>query len=459
MVKGFVTTLELIIVLIVLIIAFGIFFPSFTYKSKWSDALLLLKGRDVILTLDRIGKLYNYSFNSESLKDFLTNPQYSILPLNIIPWSEVDGTIKNKVSIACNCTNDQIASLTKWLSYLKLNNRNIDFSICYTNLEAINPCIRGSDVLLIWGYKDLSDPVFKNTLTSYLREDNGIVEMMDFNKYKDSGNKVDNDPVQREIFGLKWVDVEKGQADYDEFGGKPKNFTNISYIPYKYFYHIPLTLTAPATGESLTGCTQNKTGNFIIWKTTYSFWICDGVKVYFDTDGNGAGDAGPFVKGNSFTIRSYKFLLSYVEDTRIRISFNPDYSFSDFLTFVIPTGEPNPRGWAYGTKGIVHIEPVDNNKDRILVKAVSTSPPREYPAVILNNSLSRVAWVYDFGSSDIGDDQKQLLITLLLWASNKKSSELILGNMKIGYSNSYINVNSADMFEVYRFSLGLGSPY
>jgi hypothetical protein len=74
--------------------------------------------------------------------------------------------------------------------------------------------------------------------------------------------------------------------------------------------------------------------------------------------------------------------------------------------------------------------------------------------------VNRVAWIADFTDNDIiGDDHKLLLTSLLLWASNKKASAVLSSNLKIGYLTSYVNINNTDMFEVYKFNLGLGYPY
>lgn len=156
--------LEMIMVVIVLYIAFSVFFPGFSYKSGWNEALLLQTSRDVILTADRTNKLYNLSFDKGALQNFLSDV---VSEENLISWSDTGGTVKNQIIIACNCTNDQLNYLNSWLSELEINGRHIDVPPpCYTNLESINPCIVSADVLLIWGEKTFPVPFtaipFKN---------------------------------------------------------------------------------------------------------------------------------------------------------------------------------------------------------------------------------------------------------------------------------------------------------
>lgn len=372
--KGQINIVEMIFVLIILLVAFSVFFPRFFYESKWNDAYLLLTSRDLILTMDRIGKLYDFSFDTDSLKIFL-NSTIPATETNIIAWSEAEGTIQNRVIVACDCTKSQIENMTSWFSGQKINNRTINVLFVQTNLSSIP---EETDVLLIRNYKILDSYI--NNFQSYVAKGVGIVEMVDF---PTKGDEVNNDRVQGQIFGLKWVNAEKGTPDYMVFARKPLNSSDIVYAPYKYFYHIP------------------------------------------------------FPNGSSF---------------------EPVWNFSEFLSYILPEGQPQPGGWAWGTKGVTDIEPVDDNQQRILIKALKQQ--KEYPAVILNQTLiARTAWIADFNrNGTASDDQKTLLLSLLLWASKKTATAQVY-LVKSGYSSSYINVKNTDMYEVYRFNLILAYPY
>lgn len=446
--KAQIPMIEMISVIIILIIAFSILFPGFFYRSRWGDAMIMLKGRDLILTIDRIGKLYEFSFNSQLLKNFIDK----VIPeKDLISWSETQGTIKSKITVACNCTVEQIGDLISWIGRIRINDRDIDVDILQSNLDAIQQ----SDVLLIWGYKPLSE--YKTKFLDYLSKENGIVEIMDLK----SSTQVDI--TQKEIFGLRWEGKDpRDRIEYLQFRKKPDDTKDITYYPYKYFYNVPFPFKTISSTGSISGCQPNPpTGNISFNKTTYKFYICQSdSSVYFDTNGDGTIDT--LVQVNkSFNISGYNFTLSYVDDNKkIGVSFKPDYHFADFLSTKkdVPA---DPRGKAWGVWYEAQVYPGDDNKNRILIKADKVyTNGLEIPAVILNSTqVGRVAWVADFTDKEVGDDEKLLLTSLLLWSSNKKSKELILGELKLGFLTSYINTVNKDMFEIYQFNLGLGYPF
>ncbi|MEM7825180.1 MAG: hypothetical protein QXO27_04375, partial [Candidatus Aenigmatarchaeota archaeon] len=219
--KGFINILELIFVLLALFIAFRILFPGFIYKSKWSEALILLTSRDIIATADRTGYLYSYSFDANQLSDFL-NKIIPVIKTNLIGWSEIEGTIKNNVTVACNCTKEQRDLLYNWTTDLTINGRSIKIFVVDSRLDEINPF---SDVLLIWGYKDLTP--FRDSLLKYINKGNGIVEMMDFSL------STNLDSVQIEVFGLK-EGTGWGSTAADVLI-KPAKATNIAYQAFKIY--------------------------------------------------------------------------------------------------------------------------------------------------------------------------------------------------------------------------------
>lgn len=511
--KSFVSFIEMVIVIIALFIAFSIFFPGFQYKSRWSDALLLSKNRDIILTADRIVQLYNYSFNSTNLQNFLDS--LLVKEAGMIAWSETEGAIKSRLWIACNCTNDDLNNMMSWFKGLSINGREIEILPCYTNLEAINPCLSSSDILLIFGNKTLSSPVYLNTLSKYIKSGSGIVEVADWDP-----NTVLSNNVQKTIFGLgaEANPEQKGNSTYDEFRDevaspikRPINATAISYQPWKYFYHIPIPLLAstytgsiPIEGLPAPSCTSMSNGSFAIQASikdvggqlvdspnSYKFWICDSSKVYFDTDLNDSADV-VISAGEGFGIVDYynrslfwNFTMNYVDgQDKIGISFKPNYRFSDFITWhesecVCPPDMPGkgkekkcqagevPPGWCRGGKSWAGkatnlIGPGDGNWDRVFIQASNvTKNNNPIPGVILNTTslVSRVAWIANFTSGGVGDDERLLFLSLLLWASNKRSNPILQPTLKIGFKTSYINSVNTDMFEVYKFNLGLGYPF
>ncbi|MEM7825074.1 MAG: hypothetical protein QXO27_03835 [Candidatus Aenigmatarchaeota archaeon] len=441
--KAQVVIIEMITTVLVLFIAFTILFSGVTYKSKWKDSLMFLMGRDILLSLDRSGRLYEISFNSQLLIHLTT----ILFPdMGIIPLSATDGTIKTDIYIACNCTGEQINFLYQITKDLKVNNRNINITFCQTSLEKINPCSTSlvyPDALIIWGYKSLgAEHVAK--FRELIINQNGILEISDLQ----SGQI---DQVQQRIFGLKWLDL-RSAANNDSFI-KPNTISQLSYQSYKYFYHLPFLLEGvstdniPVEGIPSPSCSQRSTGNLTFKNIKHTFWVCDVSSVYWDNNNNGLADMN-VNEGNDFQLYTYNFTLSHIDtNSKIRVTFRPEYNFEDFL-------QPNSINKLY---------PSDDDRNKILLsKGFDINDPNKpVPVVIFNGTGNgKTAWIADFsrdGFSTIGDDHKNLLISLLLSVSNKKTNPIEL--VKTGYANSYINVKNRDMFEVYRIDLSLGFPF
>jgi len=432
--KAFVSFIEMIIVLITLFIAFNVFFPGFSYKNRWTEAMMKLKTRDLLITADTLGKFYPCGFSPSCFKDNFLDLIIPTNRTNIIPWTEVEGTVKNQISISCNCTPSNIQYLYDAFNGLTINGREINAKICYTDLESVNPCMQGSDLLVIWGYKDISSTKYRDRLRQYLSY-GGIVEVMDIPSSYNFGS----DYTQQQVFGI--TGGGSGTPNYNIFL-KPASADQITYQPYKFFYHTPLRLLTNGTGISTVGCTQNKTGVFTINTQGYPFSICNGATVFFDTDNDKRIDSQ--VSG-SFKLYSYgvwmNFTLKYVSDQWIKIRFDPSYELLDFAKS--PTS--------------ANIMPVDDDYSKVLLMSEIYTG-----AVIVNGTnQAKTAWVADFSRdpAKMGDDHKNILLSLILALSNKNAFSVLSPNVKTGFLTSYLNVNATDMYEILRFNLGLGYPY
>ncbi len=319
---------------------------------------------------------------------------------------------------------------------------------------------------------------------------------------------------------------------FDEFRKRPTAVTEEIYVPWKFFYHIPIPVAATALrdfnganpgfgtppldpsvppGEIITCDTPWQEGNFSIQATlpqsgsfvdcssqpnlchpdNYTFWICNGKQIYFDTDNNGQAN---FLKseGETFQIANpyhiefqsltdpWVFKINYLENNMVWISFlpppNSDYQFHDFLAYksgctvtVRPTGtvgrgshQKQPQGWCRGGKewaGYFSIAPAAGEVFRSLIIAnISTDANESLPAVVLNGTTkSRIAWSANFSSAGVGDDERLLIVSLIFWAANDRSTNSIVG--KTGQQISYIDATEYDMYEIYKFILGLGFPF
>lgn len=317
---------------------------------------------------------------------------------------------------------------------LTINGREVNAKICYTDLESINDCMQSSDLLVIWGYKDISSVTYRNRLRQYLSY-GGIVEVMDIPSSYNFGS----DYTQQQVFGI--TGGGSGMPNYNTFL-KPVSADQITYQPYKFFYYTPLRLLTNGTGVSTAGCTQNKTGIFTINAKGYPFSICNGATVFFDIDGDGKINSQ--VNG-AFKLtsvgESLNFTLRYVSSQWIKIRFDSKYKFLDFAK----------------TATTASIVPQDGNNNRVLLMTdISTG------AVIVNGTnQAKTAWIADFSRdpSKMGDDHKNILLSLILASSNKNAFSVLSPNVKTGFLTSYLNVNATDVYEISRFNLGLGYPY
>lgn len=462
--KGIVNFIESIFVIVVIFTAFAVLFPGLTFKSKWSDALLILSARDTIIAMDRLNVLYRNSFNSNSLQNFID----TYIPTNktgLIAWTEVDGALKSSIKVACNCSTNQIFYLNYWMSGLHANGRSISLAFVPTSLDSINP---DADVLLIWGNTNLDS--YQNRFTEYLNSGGGIVEINNFSGSGQTGT------VQQQIFGLIYSGGRtiQNHAYSDHFTRKPINSADIVYGTYKYFYHIPIAVKTFESNSTFPVeknmeepvCSTAYHGNFTVNDSAYNFWICNSTEVYFDTDMNSSADVG-IAAGQNFNLInvSNNFTLKYINyPSEIGVLFGLNYTFKDFLA-IWTSGQ----GCASGPVYIDQVVPVDNNVARIAINASFTSGP-DLPVVILNGTLGRTAWMADFTTSPdflhgcasvapAGDDAKFLLASLLMWASTKQQLASSGTDIQHGSLIPYINVKNSDMYEVYQFNLGLKSPF
>lgn len=457
MTKGIVSMIEMVITAVVLLTAFNIIFPGNLYKTNWGRSQLLLNSRDVISTLDHLGKLYYYSYSPSDLNYLIG----SILGNSTISWVETNGLIKSKINIACNCTNDQISTLNSWLYGITINGRTVQYSVCYTNLDKINPCSSQTpDVLIIWQNKTISSNNIVNTLTNYVSLDNGIVEVADFTPSFDFSSDI----MQSSIFGMTnctYAGISGCNYNLTQTNdtiGTPTNATDKYYAPWKYFYHAPLTVNSfiNASASGLTSvpveggtssCSSSSifNGTFSFYQTSYLYWICSS-RVYFDTDSNKLADK-VVAQQTSFSINGTNLYMKYINVSSFQVSFKPVYNFKDFLS-----------------AGNTKVYPTDKDTTRIFSYFGNYSGTNNPAPVIMLNTTSgsRIAWIADFtrnGLASVGDDQKIMFISLLFWASNKHNIPSTLSNIAFGYTTSFVNTVNDDIFEPYTFTLGLGQPY
>jgi len=440
--KGVINVIELAIVIVTLFVSFSVFFPGTSYRNKWDDAYGMLKARDAVLALERIGRLHEYSFSGTQMDKFLNNLTAGS---NVIVWHSVSGGIKEETKIACACPADVVAWLNNWAGRTTLNNRNVSMTFCSAVIDPADACFASSDALLVWGYRSLQ-PSY-SIITDYVSKGGGLVEVVDFSQ----ASQISSESVQSGVVGLSWASLTFAAAQRSVFARTPRSTSDIIYEPYKYFHHIPITLKIASFGQNISNCTYNPTGNgiLVLKGVPYEFDTCNASSAWFDTDGTGGWDT-LVNKSNTTSIGGSNVTLNYVNGvSSISVSFAPPHVFGDILSYQ-SSGSPNAP----------YIKPADNNSDRVLVQAIfAGSAPQ--PAVIIGSYGSgRTAWMPEFGKDALNDDEKALLMSLLLWAANKEPSTAgtDISSFRAGYMTSYINVKNYDMFEIYKLNLGIGYP-
>jgi len=453
--KGQISIIEAILSSIALFIAFNMMITTGEYQTKWEESLSSLHGRDILITADRLGKLHDYAFSPSFNTEFLS--KIDAVKDSVVK-SETQGTIKSLVHIACDCTSDQITYLQSILDDVKFNTRGIKGVVCSTSLPTINTCGASTEypnALVIWRYDALTSHI--NVLSNFIDADNGLIEITDVPNSKVDGLGTDDDEGQKRIFGIKSISEGSFSGNQDEFI-KPINASQLSYQSYKWFYHLPYLLkgtvseSIPLEGGIAPCTTLAMRGEFKFQDINRRFWICGTTSVYWDTNNNNIADIIVTAR-NEFPIGGFNFLLNYIDATdKIRVSFKPDYIFDDFIGNVDSQNK---------------LAPIDNDKNKVLLSRGFWDGAREKPvaAIIFNGTENdKTAWVANFARNavdlsqlnNLGDDYEQLLSSLILSISNKKTKETF---QQTGQITSYINVNNTDILEIYKIELSIGKPF
>ena len=403
---GQMTILEAISALILLFTAFYFIFKPIAFKDNWQLGILATVGRDILISLDFTGKLYNASFSDSVLKAFLLNTSLSkeSVIISIFP----EETIKESILVAANCSQERIRRFSDWFGYIVMNRRSINIFFIPANLTNIPDY---SDLLLICGYVNLTN--YKTNILNYLSRGKGIVEISDFPSTIDQTTK--------EIFG---IDISQPQQPTrDIVISVPSSVYDDTYYPYKLFYNLPLVINSTSRNET----SGNYIGNFTFRNYTIPFEIdYSSKRVYFRTS-----PPISVSERSSFSIGGYKFMLSYIlSNSSIAISFKKIYNFTNF-------------------RGNNNIYLLDGNLKRMFLYEAQSN----IPVAILNRS--KVAWIADFDRyNNATYDQRLALLSLILTVSSKS----YLGESYSAYKISYLNVESYDVYEVYKAALRITYP-
>jgi hypothetical protein len=90
--KGIMSIIEVMITGMILFIAFLHFFPQYTIKSKWNNALLVLNVRDTLNTIDRMNKTYDFAKSNVEFDNFMNRTfQPEKTGTVVVWWKVVEG--------------------------------------------------------------------------------------------------------------------------------------------------------------------------------------------------------------------------------------------------------------------------------------------------------------------------------------------------------------------------------
>jgi hypothetical protein len=412
--KGFVKILEAFIASIILLAALSFYINPYIQRYDWSKTILETKTKSTLVVLDYSGYLDQLVRGNN--KTGLTAKLDSLLPKSIEYSVEVYGIPNPQINIACNCTDSEIDLLKDILQpqTFLFKNREIDLRINKTSLLYIDP---RANVLLIFGYKNLSDYMLK--LNDFLENGGTLFIVTDLNEAQT------NDGVFNDIFGLEW----------DESGGPnphPEklffNTTDPSKKSYKiadYFVNTPIRVNTSAgpgvfyiSGDPYTIDTvMNETGEYVLFESNY------------------------YEKGETFVVNGYDVLV-YDLDAN---SSDEDAGFREYADIGILNKQytfVNP------TPGLNLIK-VDNKTILETKDGLSASKVNFY---ITDYGHGRTVWVVDYDKSMT--DWNQLFRSLMLWASGERYN-MDLYEKKTGrvYTQVQYIVSGDTVFEPYEITL------
>jgi hypothetical protein len=93
--KGIMSIIEVMITGMILFVAFLHFFPQYTIKSKWDKALLVVKVRDTLNTIDRMNETYDFAKSNVEFDNFMNRTfQPEKAGGVVVWWKVIEGNIQ-----------------------------------------------------------------------------------------------------------------------------------------------------------------------------------------------------------------------------------------------------------------------------------------------------------------------------------------------------------------------------
>lgn len=228
--KGFIHIVEIIIISLVMFILVVQFSSIPTIKSDWDRTKLILRGNDLIHSLDASG--INW-LDAEEVDQRLSD----ILGGSVKYDVTVRNAIKPEMQVGCICTDQETSDLEDILESFTLNNQEISFMVHQIDPEEITfPAFY--DVILMgeWAgtHKEGAWDSYYGEMETYLAQGGGLLEIRDPGK---DDFEEESTLVYSNLFGMFW------NSSLEDPGSEDIYFTIDQDSPYynirKYFYHIP----------------------------------------------------------------------------------------------------------------------------------------------------------------------------------------------------------------------------
>jgi hypothetical protein len=222
--KGFMHVVEILLIVLLVFLVFTQFANIPRISDDWSRTKLSLAGSDMLKALERRGVNW---FDKRELEDEFNKT----LPENLIYSVLLENVIKPEIKIGCLCDNGEIDTLKEILKpgWFAVNNENVTFEIIKVS-DKDGLFSLDFDVVLIYGYEDLSPGQYQYALRNFLSYDKGVVEIFDPQIIDD---------VQKNIFGLDSGSVNAGTGEIEFSDSSKENGRETNKI-YDYFHHIPV---------------------------------------------------------------------------------------------------------------------------------------------------------------------------------------------------------------------------
>jgi len=394
-------TFEIVISILLLLTSFYFFFSIAKREKSEINAAIL--SRDLLVSLDNLNLTYSVFSNISNFEALTSSLQ---LPLHYYPFFSTQNLINKNIIVAANCSS--IEEFSSWFGEIYLNRKKVRIIFISTNLESLPS---HADVLLICDYKNLTK--YENSLLSFLNKGKGIVGFFDVVANMDNTTK--------KIFGIdsSYYNLKNGDVKVR----KPSSAKETSYLSYKYFYGLPIPV--PFAGNSCIFTFRNYSVPFQV--------NVEEKKVNFLAGSNSIIRVGEREK---FNLYGYNFLLAYIGNSSIYISFLKEYNFTNFI------------------EGNLIPVTLDDNMKRVFLYQVEDIGM--IPVAVLNST--KVAWVAKFNRNNVAPHDKRLvLLTLLLALSDKnfiygRASERL-------FLVPFIDVENYDICEMYSVRFGYNPIY